>query len=302
MFTALSRIFKYGFLGFWRNGWLSTATISILVIALIVFEGVIIFRVITKTALDSLQDKIDISVYFKSSVPEDEIIKIQRSLETLNEVKKVEYISKDQALLTFKEKHKDDEEISQSLDELQGNPLLASLNIKAYDPKKYVVISNYLDGADFKDEFQKVTYAQNAIVIEKLNKIIDTAEKGGFVLIVFLALIGVLVTFNTIRLAIYSSRDEIGIMRLVGASNFFTRSPYMVEGIFLGIAAAILSVIIFAPIMYFSSPYVNIFIPEMNLWSYFLSNLFIILLYQLLLGVGLGVFSSYIAVRKYLRV
>ena len=302
MFTALSRIIKNGFVGFWRNGWLSTATISILIIALVVFECLIIFRVLTETALTAIQDKIDISVYFKSAVSEDEILKVKKAIETLPEIKEVEYISKDQALLDFQEKHKDDPTISQSITELQNNPLLASFNVKAHDPNEYAGIAEYLNKASFNSDFEKVTYAQNEIVIERLNKIIATAEKSGLILIIALAAIAILVTFNTIRLAIYSSREEIEIMRLVGASNSFIRGPYLVEGIMYGVIAAILSVLIAAPAVYFMSPYIRVFIPEMNLWPYFLTNLFALTLYQILFGVVLGLISSYIAVRKYLRI
>jgi cell division transport system permease protein len=302
MLTTLFRIIKYGALGFWRNGWLSTATLSIIVLALLVFEGLIIFNVLTKTALKSIQEKIDISIYFKKETPEDNILQIQKSIETLAEVKKVEYISRDKALEIFKERHKDDPTITQSLEELKENPLLPSLNIRAHNPEEYAIIAGHLEQADFKVWFEKVTYAQKALVIERLGRIIDTAEKGGLILIVFLALIAVLITFNTIRLAIYSSREEIGIMRLVGASNSFIRGPYMVEGIIYGLVAGILSLIIVLPIIYFVSPYVKIFIPEMNLWGYFLSNLFVFFGYQLFFGVGLGIISSSIAIRKYLRI
>ncbi|MEK7168299.1 MAG: permease-like cell division protein FtsX, partial [Patescibacteria group bacterium] len=213
MLTTLFRIIKNGFLGFRRNGWLSMATLSIIILALLVFEGIIIFNILTKTALTSLQDKIDISIYFKTNTPEDEILKTKKSLETLAEVKNIEYIPRDKALEIFKERHKNDSAISQSLEELQDNPLLASLNIKAYNPKEYAIIAGHLDEASFKGWFEKVTYAQNAVVIERLGRIIDTAQKGGLILIIFIALIAVLVTFNTIRLAIYSNREEIGIMR-----------------------------------------------------------------------------------------
>ncbi|MBI2514974.1 ABC transporter permease [Candidatus Wolfebacteria bacterium] len=302
MFTALSRIIRYGLLGFWRNGWLSTATISIILIALFVFESLIIFQILTQTALDAIQNKIDISVYFKSDAPEDEILKIKQVLSGLEEVKSVEYVSKDQALEAFQSRHKDDEAITESLKELEENPLLASLDIKAQDPKKYAAIAEYLDKSSFKDRFQKVSYTQNAVVIERLSKVIDTAEKGGVTLIVVLALLAVLVTFNTIRLAIYSSREEIGIMRLVGASNTFIRGPYLVEGIIYGAIGAFLSVLFALPIIYITSPYIKIFIPEMNLWSYFLNRIFFIFLYQLLFGVTLGIISSAIAVRKYLKI
>ena len=302
MITALSRIIKYGILGFWRNGWLSAATISILVIALVVFQGLMLFRVLTQTALSSLQDKIDISVYFKSGVSEDEILKVQEVLTGEKEVKSVEYISKDKALAAFQAKHSEDQAISQSIQELQDNPLLASLNIKAKNPKDYQVISDSLANASFKDDFEKITYAQNAVVIDRLSKIIDTAEKGALIMIICLSAVAILVTFNTIRLAIYSSRDEIEIMRLVGASNSFIRNPYIVEGIIYGVIGAIISLMITAPIAYFVSPYIKTFIQEMDLWPYFMSNIFLILGYQALFGVVLGSISSFIAVRKYLRI
>jgi len=302
MLTTIFRIIKYGFLGFWRNGWLSTATLSIILLTLLVFEGLMIFNVLTKTALDGLKNKIDISVYFKTTTSEDDILKIKQSLESLAEVKGVEYISRDDALAIFKERHKDDPTISQSLEQLKENPLLASLNIKAFDTKQYAAIAGYLDKTDLKVWFEKVTYAENSLMIERLGKIIDTSQKGGFILIVFLTLMAVLVTFNTIRLAIYSSREEISVMRLVGGSNSFIRGPYVIEGIIYGLLGGVFSVIIALPIIYFVSPYAQIFISDINLWSYFKTNLFTMFGYQAFFGVGLGVVSSFIAVRKYLRI
>ena len=302
MFTTLSRIIKYGIQGFWRNGWLSTATIAIMVIVLIVFEALIFLDVFTQTSLTIIQDKIDISVYFKSETPEDTILDIKRSLESLSEVKRVDYISRAQALESFRSRHSDNPTVNEALTELQENPLSASLNIKAHNPNEYAVIADKIKGNNFSQWFRNVTYAQNALVIERLSKIIDTADKGGLIIITFLTLIAILVAFNTIRLAIYSNRDEINIMRLVGASNALIRGPYIVEGVIFGILAAIISLVVATPITYFISPYLKVFIPELNLWSYFLSNILILLGYQLLFGIVLGIISSSIAIRKYLRV
>ncbi|MEE8131760.1 MAG: permease-like cell division protein FtsX [Candidatus Paceibacterota bacterium] len=302
MLTALFRIIKYGIQGFWRNGWLSTTTILIMILALIVFEGLIIFNVLTKTVLQTVQDKIDISVYFKLETSEDDILKTKKSLESLAEVKNVEYISRDKALSIFQERHQDDELISQALEELEENPLAASLNVKAYNPEEYVTIASYLENESLKNLISKVTYAQNAVVIDRLAKIIDTSEKGGLILTFLLAFVATVVTFNTIRLAIYSNREEIGIMRLVGASNSFIRGPYVVEGIIYGLIAALLSIFILAPIIYFATPYIEVFVSEINLWNYFTANLVILLSYQILFGVVLGIISSFVAVRKYLKI
>lgn len=302
MFTALSRIIKYGLQGFWRNGWLSTTTILIMVLALIVFEGLIIFNILAETARQSVQDKIDISVYFKLNTSEDDILKIKNSLETLSEVKTVEYISRDEAMAIFQERHKDEELISQALNELEENPLAASLNIKAHHPEEYAAIAGHLDDDSLKNSISKVTYAQNAVVINRLTKIINVSKKVVLILTIFLAFIAAVVTFNTIRLAIYSNREEIGIMRFVGASNAFVRGPYMVEGIIYGLIASLLSILILAPIVYFAAPYIEIFVSGSNLWNYFISNLAKLFGYQMIFGVALGAVSSFIAIRKYLKI
>src|SRR3989344_5181708 len=231
MATLFFRVLKYGLQNFWRNGWLSTATVAVMVIALLMFLGLRIFDAIMVQALASVRDKIDISVYFKTNTPEDEILKIQRSLQSLPEVKQVEYISRDKALDLFKEKHQDDPTVSQALTEIGENPLSASLNIKADDPEQYGVIASYLEADAFKPYFEKPPVsAQNQVVIERLVRIVNAVETSGFALTALLALVAGLVTFNTIRLAIYSNREEIGIMRLVGASNALIRGPYLVDG------------------------------------------------------------------------
>ena len=214
----------------------------------------------------------------------------------------MEYISRDKALEIFKTRHEEDETIVAALDELKENPLAASLNIKAYNPRDYAVIDAYLKTESFKPLIDKISYAQNAIVIERLVKIIDTVKRLGLFLTIMFASIAVLITFNTIRLAIYSNREEISIMRLVGASNFFTRGPYLIEGIIYGLIAGFLSFGVFVPVIYFIAPYIKTFIPEMNLWVYLYSNSLILIGYQILFGVILGVISSSIAIRKYLNI
>ncbi|MBI4119691.1 MAG: ABC transporter permease [Parcubacteria group bacterium] len=302
MATALYRILKLGVLNFWRNGWLSAATIAVMILALLVFEGLIIFGVLTKAALASIQDKIDISVYFKTTAPEDEILRVKKSLESLAEVKKVEYVSRDEALEMFRSRHQSDATISEALTELNENPLSASLNVKAYDPRQYALIAAYLNNESLSDLVDKVTYFQNEVVINRLTAMIDTVERGGFFLTVFLSLVAGLVVLNTIRLAIYTNREEIGIMRLVGASDRFIRGPYLVEGILYGIISAVVSLLISAPVVRFASPYIATLIPEMDLVSYFVSNLMHLLGYLMLFGVLLATISSSISIRKYLKV
>lgn len=301
MITTLYRIIKYGIQSFLRNGWQSIPTLSVMTLALFVFLNLMVFNVLTNNALILLRDKIDISVYFQSEAPEDDILKLKRSLESLSEVKNVQYISKAEALTNFQERHKDDTTISQALNVLDENPLSASLNIKADDPKDYPVIASYLNSDNFKPIVDQVTYNQNQLVINRLASMVDTAQKTGIALTVILAIIAILVTLNTIILTIYSSRDEIGVMRLVGAGNKFIRGPYIVQGILYGILAALISLIIVAPLIYLAAPYVKILMPEINLQAYFYNNLIVLFGYQLLFGTTLGTVSSVIAVSRYLK-
>lgn len=301
MFTTLYRIIKYGFNSFIRNGWQSIPTLSVMTLALFVFLSLIVFNVLTNNAIVLLRDKIDISVYFQNTSTEDEILKLKRSLESLSEVKNVQYVSRDEALKLFQERHKDDPTIGQALEVLSENPLSASLNIKANDPKDYPVIAAYLNAESLRSSVDQITYNQNQVVINRLASIVDTARRVGIALTVILSIIAVLVTLNTIILTIYSSRDEIGVMRLVGAGNRFIRGPYIVQGILYGVLAAVISLLLMLPLIYFASPYADILMPEINLQNYFYANALLLLGYQLIFGITLGTVSSVIAVSRYLK-
>lgn len=258
-------------------------------------------NVVANAVLANLQSKIDISVYFKLDASEEDILKVKSQLEKLQEVKGTTYVSQNEALLNFKEKHKDNPVLLQSLEELEFNPLEASLNIKAKETNQYASINQFLESVYYKDLIDKVNYLQNKEIIEKLGKIITDVKTGGFGLSILLALIVFLVTFNAIRLAIYSSREEINVMKLVGASKWFIRGPFLVEGLLYGLVATVVTIILLYPFFYFLSPKISSFLPIGDIFSYFKANLFSFFLLLLGIGVILGGSSSLIAVRKYLK-
>lgn len=302
MLTILQRILRFGSQNFWRYGFASAATVAVMVLALIVFMGLVMFRVATNAAVTSIQEKIDISVYFKNTTPEEQILSIRDSVQNVPEVAAVQYISKDEALEIFREAHKDDPAISEAINELTENPLQAHLNIKARDPSKYADIANYFsDNPNLSQYIESVSYFENQIVIDRLNSIVANVNRSGLGLTIVLAIIAALVVFNTVWLAIYANRDEIMIMRLVGASNVLVRGPYVVEGVIAGAVAAIASFIIAIPVVHFVNPYITSFIPDFSLVRYFYHNIVLLLSYQLIFGVGLGAVSSFLAVRRYLR-
>ncbi len=299
---TLWRIIKYGFQGFLRNKWLSASTVSIMILTLVVFEGVVLFNVFADNAMDAIKEKVDISVYFRSNVAEDDMLNIKRILENFDEVKSVEYMSRDEALELFKERHADDEIITQTLEELDTNPLLASLNVKAKDLSHYDIIATYLGSVSLQNIVEKVTYAQNELVINRLGSLVNGLNTGVLALTLFLAFLAVMVTFNTIGLAIFSNKEQIGIMRVVGAANKFIRGPYIVEGIIYGFIAAVISMLLYVPIVNIVSPHLASFVPSFDLKEYFGGNISYLFFCQLLMGIGLGIVSSIIAVRRYLKV
>lgn len=307
MLTILSRIVHFGLKNFVRNGLLSTATVAIMTLSLVVFTGLIVANVVTGNMITYIKDKIDVSAYFKTGAPEDQILAIKQSLEKLPEVKSVEYISSDQALEIFKTNHANDATIAQSLQELGANPLEASLNVKAYDPNKYSVIADYLQRPDLQQYVDRVSYSKNQLVIDRLVGIINGVNRVGLLMTILLTLIASLVVFNTIRLVIYSNRDEITIMRSVGASNVLVRGPYIVEGVIVGVLAAVFALVIvllffFAtPFLYGNHTYFDISVPGFNLSQYFYSHLLGLLGYGLLFGIGVASVSSFFAVRRYLK-
>ena len=300
--TTLRRIIKTGALSFWRNRWISSATIAVMVIALGLITGLIILSAATSAVLLTLEEKVDITVYFKLDTPENDILKVKDELESFPEVKAVEYVSRDEALIRFREGHQENPLITQSLDELGDNPLEASLNVKARVISEYASIASFLEGRRFSSIIDTVNYRENRLVIERLSSIITMAKRSGLVLALALAVVAVLVTFNTIRLTIYSLREEIGVMRLVGGSNWYIRGPFIVEGVLYGIAASVIVLLVSIPVINIISPKLVGFLPGITLSEYFYSNIVELFLLQTVIGVILGVLSSMIAMRKHLQV
>ncbi len=302
MFTTLSRIIKSGLLNFWRNGWLSTATVLIMTIALITWTSIFLLNVVLTSVLDVLAEKVDISVYFNLDTKEPDILALKSKLESLKEVASVEYVSTDRALEIFKNRHTGDDVLLKSVQELDNNPLEASLNILAKDSTRYAAIASFLNQDQYKNIISKINYTENKVVIDRLNNIIRVLRESGLVAGLILAFIAFLVAFNTVRLAIYSSREEITVMKLVGASNWFVRGPFIVEGVLHGIIASAFSFMVIIPGIGFLGPKLLNFLPEINLVNYIGDNFWSLLLFQTLGGIILGVFSSWVAIRKYLKI
>ena len=299
--VTIKRVIKYGYLNFRRNGWLSTATVLVMTMALFVLGWLMMLSVVANTALSSLENKIDISVYFKNNSNESDITAVKEDLTVLPEVAKVDYVSSEEALNDFRKRHKDNKLISDSLEELGGNPLSASLNIKAKDARNYAAISEFLSAKNYP-AIDKINYFENQKVIERLSSVVNASRLFGSALVLFLGFIAVLVAFNTVRLAIYTMREEINIMRLVGATAWFIRGPFLFEGMIYGAIASLVATFSFFPILWVISSPLSAALSGVNISSYFKSNFFEFFGIMVFAGISLGVISSFIAIRRYLKV
>ena len=302
MKESLKRIWKAGWLNFKRNSYLSFGSTGVLVLVLLLFSALMAINFLSVKVVSSLQEKIDVTAYFKVEASEDEIMKVREDLADHSQVKGIEYISRDQALEEFRSLHAGDVLIQDSLAELDDNPLQASLNIKATDPSEYASIVTFLEGNKFRTLIDKINFYENEQVISRVQGISGGIQNWGVILTMAMALIAVLVTFNTIRLTIYNQKQEIEIMRLVGGSNWHIRAPYLVEGGLYGVFAAAITLIIFYPVVYLISPKVEVLMPNASLIGYFASNVLQYIGMVLVVGVMLGVVSSAIAIRRFLRV
>ena len=298
----LNRVFKVGWTNFKRNSYLSFGTTGVMALVLMLFSGLMVVNFLSSTIIGSLEDKVDISVYFKNEASEGEIREVRQQLENFGPVAKVEYISRDQALEDFKQRHAGDALIQESLAELADNPLQASLNVKATDSSKYPSIVEFLEANKFRSLVDKINFYENEQVIKRVQSISNGMRNWGFLATMVLAVVAVLVTFNTIRLTIYNQRQEIEIMRLVGGSNWHIKAPYLVEGGLYGALAAAITIVIFYPVAYFVSPKVESLMPGVSLIGYFVSNGFQYIFLVAFIGILLGVASSFVAIRRFLKI
>ncbi len=299
---SIKRVISGGWANFRRNSYVSFGTTGVMALVLLLFLSLVATNYLSATVVTSLQEKVDVSIYFKEEATEDQIFAVQDDLKNLMQVRNVNYTSRDQALDDFKQRHAGDALIQESLAELDENPLQASLNIKAREASQYAAIVASVESNKFRSLIDKINYYENEQVINRVERVSGAMQSWGLLASLMLAVIAVLVTFNTIRLSVYNQHSEIEIMRLVGGSNWHIRGPYVVEGSLYGLFAALAAGIVFYPAVYFAAPKVALVMSGVSLFSYFTSNAHVIMPLTVVLGIGLGVISSLIAVRRFLRV
>ena len=302
----MKRVARYGLIGFVRNGFVSLSAILVMTITLFVVTAIIISNAALVSTLSQLTQKVDVTVYFQTSASDDQVTQIKKTVEALPEVASVTYISRDQALAIFRDRHKNDQLTLQALDELPDNPLGAALEVRAKQTSQYESIAQFLDTQQKNGgagaAIDKINFFRNKGAIDQLTNVIDASHRVGFAVALVLVLSSLIIAFNTIRLAIYTSRDEIGVMNLVGASHWYVRGPFVMSGILYGVVSGLLVVLLMYPLTAWLGPASERFFGTFNVFTYYVEHfpkLFVVVMGS---GVLLGALSSYLAVRRYLRV
>lgn len=300
---TFKRILSAGATSFARSGLVSFATVLIMTVTIIIIGALALLSAVLTNTLATIQDKVDVNVYFTTSAEESQILSVKSRLELKPEVAQVTYTSREQALAEFRDKHSGDTLTLQALDQLGDNPLGASLAVKAQNPSQYAGIVQFLsDDSAASSIIDRINYVQNKLVIDRLTNAITATQRAGLAIVLLFALASVIIALATVRLAIYSARDEIAVMRLVGASNMYIRGPFIVAGIISGLIAGLIALGFFFPIAWYAGHSLSSWLGGFNLFTYYVQNFPLLFLELVGSGVLLGAIASFLAVRRYLRI
>jgi cell division transport system permease protein len=304
--TTFLRVVHTGILNFMRNISLAVAAMAVMVVTL----TIVLFSVVTNATfintIASITDKVDISVYLKDTVTKDQTTSLVTNLRKLPNVKVVSYLSKDAALKKYETQNAGNAQLLAAISQT-ANPLPATILIKPVNLDRIGEIKTYLTKADVADlQSDQPSYSgDRQQAIDKITHATDVLRKIGAVTVVVFAVICALIIFNTIQMAIFNRRDEIQIMRLLGASTSYIRGPFIVESIIYGILSAFASIFIVNSAFVASSTALqasSLGLLDINYANGYFSQHFLSLLgIQILIGTLLGAISAIIATQRYLK-
>lgn len=302
-FISLGRILRNGVTNFWRNRWLSAAATLIMIVTLVILSIMFLLFVITSYSVNSIRERVDISAYFKTGLSESQIMSVKRDLEGDPTVKEVTYVSSQQVLDNFKNRHADSPLLVESIKELSENPFPATLQVKGNTLEDYQGIAEKLKSDKYKNSIAEVNYEDNSKTIERLRVLLKFVVIGGIGLVSVFSLIAILVIFNTITLTIYNRREEVEIMRLVGATNWYIRGPFIVEALMYSVVATLVTSGLMVPFYTKVVPFINTYLdPSGNTFGSSFISFPLLVALQLVIALFLSVVSSMLAIRRYLKI
>ena len=308
--TIIKRILKAGVVGFYRNMTVSLSSIFVLTITLSIIMSLTVAHYIFNYTLDSVKNKVDVRIYLKPEATDGDVENMLSMIKNIPNIRSVLLESKADALTKFKDTHKDDKATMLALEEIGINPFGASIAVQSNDPTHYDEIVNSIQKkADEKllasgggSVIDKINYYELKSNIDKINSIVDWLDKIGTWLAVVFVIMSCLIVYNTIRLAIYVFREEIGIMKLVGASNTFIRGPFIVEAAIYAIVATAVTLIIYFPLTIWITSKTSSFLEGISIVEYYKANIWSSAALLLVSGILVTTISAFFAVRKHLKI
>jgi len=300
---ALWRVIKFAFQDMGRNFGLSCMTIFILVLMLLSVNVLWSVDVVTKQAIQLVKNQINVSIYFVADASDKNVKEIKNYLGSFNEVISVNLLTKDQVLQSFKDRHKSNSEVLAALDELGSNPFGPTLVVGTREPGDYQKIFKALDVPEYANLIESKSFEGHEDAISRIQNITSRIEKLGFGLSLLFAAIAFLIIFNTVRVAIQTHKIEISIKRLVGASNWFIRGPYLIESIFFTGVALLFTISFTFLALRWLDPFIAVVFPNgFSLTNYYNSHILYLFGIQALAVLILTVLSSAMAMRRQLRI
>ncbi|MBR3169371.1 permease-like cell division protein FtsX [Candidatus Saccharibacteria bacterium] len=306
-----SRIMKYGTKGFFRNIWLSTAATIVMSITMIILFITIVASVILTNTADMMKDKIDITIYFKPNTSDEVLTELTDIISKDNNIKSVVVSNSEQEYEKFLEENADSDEIVNILDDemksLMISKMQATMRIKVKDIENIDSIKKIVEeDATFVENLDKElapTYDVNQKEIATITSWASIARTGGMILAIVFLIISILIIFSTIRMAIFSRREEIYMMKLVGADKRFIRGPFLVEAEICGVIAGVISAIVsYFGFMFLAPKLSGYGIDVTSITNILESNqLILVFLAFIVAGVVIGRISATLAVSKYLH-
>lgn len=304
MLLQTIRISKTGLHNFVRNAWLSTAATAVMSVTLTLVAVSYIANVALTSTIKSVVDKIDVSVFLKDSTNQDQTNAIKAKFEGLENVEAVKYVSKSDALTEYRRQNADNPKLLEAVTETD-NPLPASLQIKAKDPNQLQPITDLANTPEVKPllaDRDAISYSgDRKATIDKIIQTSNFFKLLGIIASIVFVVISTLIIFNTIRMAIFTRREEIEIMKLVGATNWFIRGPFIFEAALYGIIAAIVALIFIYTVIIGGVPKLGNYIETAAITNILKENVAIVVFAELFLGIMIGAASSMFALKRYLK-
>lgn len=304
---TLNRIIHAGVLSFIRNASLAIAAMAVMVVTLTIVLFSIIANATFSNTIALITDKIDVSVFLKDEVTNSQRDTLLRGLRAQPNVESVEYLSKEQALAAYAEQNAGNQSLLTAAT-ISGNPIPATIRVKPKDLNKIQQIRTFLTtpaNAALQTEGSPSYSGERKKAIDNISHATNILRRIGVIAVAVFAVISALIIFNTIQMAIFNRRDEITIERLLGASTWFIRGPFVVESILYGILSAVLSLLLINAVFVAASSALQAsslgLLDISYAQQYFNSHFWLLLLMQIIAGIILGAASSIIATQRYLK-